>query len=195
MSIQHYNFTSAKNNDYFGTRTNLLPIPNEPSSSGSAYVVVILTQLESQGDFNPVEQIKFLKDELGFNISEIAEILLATRPSIYNWLNGDKPMLKHQERLDEVYNLLNEWKKTSLGPIAYLSRRKLNNNSSLFSLLCSDAINYGEIKEYLSAIESQIKEAEHRKVKRKSIQGAHDYQKIDENEAQKALDRITKKIG
>ena len=192
MGTQQIN---TKINDLNGTRTNRLPTPTEPSSSGAARVVHILKSTETSGNFNPIEQIKFLKDELGFNISEIAEILLATRPSIYKWLHGDKPMKKHQERLDEIYNILSEWRKTSLGPIAYLSRRKLHENSSLFGLLCSDVINQKKVKTYLSFIKNQIKEAEQRKSKRQSIQEKHNYQKIDEKQAQKALDRVTKKIG
>ncbi len=123
----------------------------------------ILSLFQSSNENNclpqPKEQIEALRRSMGFNISEIAAILLVQRPTIYEWLESESPKLRksNQQRLDEIYKICVRWQQANLGRIGGYLRRVVYKNKSLFSLLSERKLNYDFIYETLNIIEEIMK--------------------------------------
>jgi len=117
----------------------------------------------------PKEQINALKNDIGFNISEIAAILNVRRPTVYEWLEAEIPNLRdnNRKRLDEIYSIVEKWEKTNLGRLDAYLRKTIIDNKSLFDLLSSKKINHALVDEALILLEQIIKKAN--EVKKLSI--------------------------
>lgn len=186
--------------DYGSTATSQKKWPDEFEGSSPCPVYVlpsISTESpdEKTGISDHVDQLKYLQDNLGFNISQISAILNATRPSVYNWLGGSTPNPNTTKRLDSLYDLLAKWDSSKFGKIGHLSTRKQFNGITLFSLLCEDELNLEDIRKTLSLLEDSVKKMQLRKQKSKAIYDSKNYQPLSKSESKKAVDKITKKIG
>lgn len=182
------------------TSTNYLNADwNTVSSSGSNIFTIDLSKIfpsqKIDSISSPQKQLQFLKNDLGFNISEIASILNATRPSIYSWLENTPPANKTQKRLDEIYNVLFKWETSTLGPINHLSRRKLFENRSLYEFLCDENLNIKALSQCLDIIKKYLIDSKENKKKRDTIYKDNNYLPLSKEESNKTIDNITRKIG
>lgn len=108
-----------------------------------------------------------LKKTLGLNIFEISTIFQVSRPTIYQWMESEniKIRRKHQERLDEIYEVSQVWEKKNIGDLRSYLHKSINEKKiSLFDLLKTDILNKKIIIDHLSQI---AKYAETKKQKNK----------------------------
>ncbi|MFN7096782.1 MAG: hypothetical protein ACK4PR_04420 [Gammaproteobacteria bacterium] len=105
-------------------------------------------------------QIEDIKNQLGLNISELAAILLVSRPTIYDWLNKSIDLQKkHRDRLYVLYNLSIYWSQKKMGRLAnYLHKPLFNENLFLFNLLTETPLNKAKIEKFLDQLAQLILE-------------------------------------
>lgn len=87
--------------------------------------------------------------EEGIPISAIAECARVERKSIYSWLKGGVVRAENQSRLETIYNLLIENKRSSLLYLYRYWNQSVGHNSTLRSLLKEDSLNFTAIKKAL----------------------------------------------
>lgn len=169
------------------------------SSSTTKTIIICLPKILPISDIDsmpsPQKQIKVLKDDLGFNISEIASILNATRPSVYSWLENTLPANKTQERLDTIYKVLFKSEISTLGPINHLSRRKLYENRALYDFLSDENLNIKALSQCLEIIKKHLVDSTANKKARDKIYKDNNYLPLSKEESNKTIDNITRKIG
>lgn len=134
--------------DYF-QKTELLCTESQIKQEVYSFQSNILIFLSAK------EQLSQVKKVMGLNISEMAAILLVSRPTIYDWLESQEPNIrkKHIERLTSLTQVCNEWKKKNIGRLgSYLHKQFNNENSSLFNLLTKESLDTKKVNDCLDNI-------------------------------------------
>ena len=93
--------------------------------------------------FRPVaEQVQELLAALSVNKSQLAQILRVTRPTIYEWLRGNRPNAANTKRLSTLLRILERASASSLTPLnARFVRQPMEfNMPSLLDLLGEEQI-------------------------------------------------------
>jgi len=142
-------------------------------------------------------QIDALRKKMGLNMSEIASIMNVSRQSIYDWIGGaSKLRREHQEKLDALSDICSLWSQKNLGRLgSYLYKKVNSENESLFELFQDKNFNKEYIVQILEKIE-QAKMSHRRNVEsHKSNLRKYGFEEISEEEMEKNLDKITRKIG
>ena len=97
------------------------------------------------------EVVKWLRDE-GIPVAVIAEIAGVERKSVYAWLGGGAVKPHNQERLEKIYNLLNEGKLTNLRHLYRFWSRNIIGNQSLGLLFEEKILDEASIRHALTQL-------------------------------------------
>lgn len=81
------------------------------------------------------EQIAILRQVLGLSITDLAELLGVTRPTVYAWMKGGEMKEEHAHRLSELSSVAEEIESAGVEGLAKLAKRKLSAGVSLFELV------------------------------------------------------------
>ena len=90
------------------------------------------------------ERLAFVQHQFSLNISDLAQVLRVSRPTVYSWMREEaEPHLDNINRARELFRFARLWRNMSVHPIGRLLRRPLNNGLSLFTLLSEDGVPLG----------------------------------------------------
>lgn len=120
----------------FGGRTPLAELaefaPADDVGDGSV-------RLEIDSALETTTRLSFTREWLSLNISQLAAVLNVTRPTVYDWLSGDRsPHADNALRIKQVYDLAREWEASSGVPLSNLATTPVVADHSLVSALSGD---------------------------------------------------------
>lgn len=126
-------------------------------------------------DISLQNQVDFLRKDIGFNISELSDILHVSRPTVYEWIDSESPNIQteNQIRLNEIYDVCAKWKKTNLGRIGNKLRRVMYWDKSLFDLLKEESLDRASINEIFSLLKEIMQRNQDRKTKHEAFIKKH----------------------
>ncbi len=130
---------------------------NHTPSTGSIFIFPALVNntdkphvkksaLSTEPQRSIIEQLQFLMNNVGLNISQLSDLLKVGRPSIYKWLDGSEIRRANLSRLEDIYYILSFWNNkygVKIGSYLYKKIDKL----SLYDLLIADVIEIERAKE------------------------------------------------
>ena len=158
-----------------------------------------LFPLKKQETFNTEttqDQLNNLRKYIGFNISEISNMLLVKRPTIYEWLeSNNEPSQKNQARLNIIYNLFKNHFYQQSPKIKNFLYKKTYNEESLFSLLTKEYIDEPLIKKIALNIQESLLMQQQKRTERENLLAREGFTLVSQKHKQKVLTRlINKKI-
>jgi predicted transcriptional regulator len=120
-------------------------------------------------------QVEFLRKDIGFNISELSDILHVSRPTVYEWQYSAFPNIQKENRirLEEIYEVCIKWEKTNLGAIGNNLRRIMYQDKSLFDLLKEENLDRTSISEIFSLLKEIMQKTQDRKNKHEAFIKKH----------------------
>ena len=144
-------------------------------------------------------QIENLRRKMGLNISEIAEVLFVTRPTIYEWLGNEDAKLHsfNQQRLNLIYELFLIWDKKNIGRIGsnYFHKMIMSENKSLFMLLTEEELNKERICNVMNQIQ-ELKEIQNKNDElRKTFLQQHGFEEVSKEAREDNLNKFIRNIG
>jgi len=100
----------------------------------------------------------FVKDVFDLNTSELAHVMLVSRPTIYSWVAGDQEVKQeNRQRLTQLQDFASSWRSFSKNPIGALVRENIDGaNSSLLELLSLVEIPHEKVIKSLKIIADLI---------------------------------------
>lgn len=142
-------------------------------------------------------QISSLRKMMGLNISEIAEILHVSRPTIYGWVDSEISLRNdHQVRLNDIYDICVFWTKKEIGYLTtYLHKKSNNQSKSLFMMLSEKKLDIDNIYYLLDRIEQLILEEKKKKTYNEKLLNQHGFENISEEELEKNFNSNIQIIG
>jgi len=139
------------------------------------------------------DEIEFLRDDIGLNISEIAYILSVKRPTIYAWLHRDnEPSKSKRKRLDVIYRLCCRWRDNGLGRMRSYLYRAVNADKSLFDLLSEQQLDEKLIADVLYKIEAIMRKEKQERGKREALLSQHGFKPLSQEELNLRLRSMTR---
>lgn len=140
------------------------------------------------------EQLMRIKQSMGFNILEMAEILKVARPTIYSWFDKSKPIeihKKNQSRLNSIYEVCKLWESKHIGSIGSLLNKPIGaENISLLRLLKEPNLDLDKIHRHLNSIASIISKKRQDNAVRETLLRKHGFEPLSEEEMQSRLNDI-----
>ena len=95
-----------------------------------------------------VEKLNAIRDSFGLSMAALANILGASRASVYNWLENETPTERFVQRIEKLYGIAREWEDKN--PYHYapnrLLKQKLGDGPSMFERLSRDELDLDEIR-------------------------------------------------
>ncbi len=67
--------------------------------------------IEKPATFQPSESIKLIRKLYGFNVTELAQLLGVTRPTVYNWIKGGEVKKEISAKLQVLEAVAKHWSK------------------------------------------------------------------------------------
>lgn len=129
----------GNDNGGFGAAVSLR---GNKSSRGSNYTSV-KPDVPAEAPLTISEQVYKARSALGLNVSELAQVLQVTRPTVYGWLKGIEPHPAAVGRLAKLMKVANVVSDKKLTRIDSLVRRPISqspfNGASLLTLIASDS--------------------------------------------------------
>jgi len=89
----------------------------------------------------------YIKNTFSLNVSELAEVLDVSRPTIYAWVDGSHADEAHRDRLSALKELAQEWETLCREPIGTLLRERSESGARILDLLKAPELQLAEIKE------------------------------------------------
>ncbi len=100
------------------------------------------------------EKLDAIRDAFGLSVASLAEILGASRASVYNWLENEPPTERFVQRIDKLYEIAQEWEATN--PYHYapgrLMKQKLGDGPSMHECLCREELSIEEIRKGMASL-------------------------------------------
>jgi DNA-binding transcriptional regulator YiaG len=127
--------------------------PQENTSAQDRVVVSDVNAVEGATDeaLETTARLSFAREWLSLNISQLAAVLGVTRPTVYDWLSGERsPHADNALRIKQIYDLAREWEAASGVPLSTLATTPIVDNQSLVSALSGDAPNLTLAREILA---------------------------------------------
>jgi len=175
-----------------GSGSQITPDVLQSSESFNDCERTMLNEAESR-ILSTKEQLNHLRQYIGFNISELSDILQVKRPTIYEWLNGHEPSKKKQQRLDNLYELLSHFFNKNTLPMKGFIYRTLD-RKNLFLLLKQDNLNEEAIKEMLQNIQRSLINLKEEKEKHDEKLKKHGFSPISLKQKEAFINKIIRKI-
>jgi transcriptional regulator with XRE-family HTH domain len=101
-----------------------------------------------------VEKLNSIRDSFGFSMAALANILGASRASVYNWLEDETPTERFIQRIEKLYEIVQEWE--TKNPYHYapgrLLKQKLGAGPSMFERLSHDELNLDDIRNGMDSL-------------------------------------------
>jgi hypothetical protein len=138
-------------------------------------------------------QLETLKKSLGLTISQLAAILLVSRPTIYDWFENEdsKPQIANQTRLNQLETIAEFWKQKNLGRLgSYLHRPTGNEKSSLFTFLIAASLNENKIHERLNVIAQAVRAKREKDQAHETLLKKHGFEPVSKEEMNDRLNEI-----
>ena len=100
------------------------------------------------------EQVQELLAALSLNKSQLAQILRVTRPTIYEWLRGNRPNAVNEKRLSTLLRILDNTSVSSVAPLnaRFVRQRTALNTPSLIEQLSEEYLNEGRLVQIIKEI-------------------------------------------
>ena len=132
--------------------------------SNQCYIPKIFKQKENKPDIrSPVEHIAFIREIFSLNMSDLANILNVSRPTIYAWLDGQEPKPEKLSYIQKLSLGAERIKTLNIVRIDSLVRRPIFNGSSFIDKLKNDE----DISPYLEILKKlSDKEASGRNIQK-----------------------------
>lgn len=89
----------------------------------------------------------FVKNTLSLNVSELAEVLGVSRPTIYAWSEGGNAEEPNRQRLAALKELAQEWESMCSEPLGTLLRDRSEGGTRILDLIKAPELPVAEIKE------------------------------------------------
>lgn len=89
----------------------------------------------------------FIKNTLSLNVSELAEVLGVSRPTIYAWAEGGNADESNRQRLASLEELAQEWESLCSEPLGTLLRDNSERGTRILDLIKAPELPVAEIKE------------------------------------------------
>lgn len=138
-------------------------------------------------------QINVLRKFIGFNISEISNILLVKRPTIYEWLEANNtPSQRNQTRLAKIYNVFKDNLNTNLAFKNYI-HKKILGDQTLFDLLKSEDLDEQLIKTVIEKIKKIALKQQELEKEKASLLAKEGFSPTSQEQKQKAFNRLIRK--
>jgi len=156
--------------------------------SASSSVVFILDS-EDNAPLTIIEKLKDTKNTFGLTVVDFARILKNERQTVYNWLNGGPINYKSYQRLEDIFQVVQMWKKTEMGefPPAKLMAQTLRNLPSILEVLSEETINFDIIPQCIESLVALVKAQKlemdaklNRLAQRGQQMSSKDYEKLGE---------------
>lgn len=177
-------------------------------SSGEVKILIFLHPLpqstlpQNWNDESPKlvsakEQVEFLSGNVGFSITEISAMLLVTRPTVYEWLDGKDPQASNMERLGRIYAIFSSCKDANLyrwWGKGYM-RRPIRGKKNFFDLLCENDLNVALIEECLAEIKKAIDQGVEARKKNKELLRKHGFKELSGKELKEKIRIVSTQIG
>lgn len=127
-----------------------------PIHTPDAWPVIILSSEVEATDAPPTiaEKLNDIRDAFGLSMAALADILKASRASVYNWFENETPSEGFVQRIETLYETAQEWK--AKNPYHYapgkLIKQKLANGPSMFDRLNHVQLDRDEIRNGMDSL-------------------------------------------
>lgn len=175
-----------------------------PPLIGSGVILKVINNIQKDfsSHFLPSSNIKStnhllndLRNHVGFNVSELAAILLVERPTIYEWLeSNNEPSKKNQRRLNRICDFFEEWLKERLPTLKGYLHKNLG-GYTLLDLLRKEKLNAELIRKTITVIKNTVISQHKKRSEREAELAATGFEPVKPEQKRKVLDRFTRKIG
>jgi transcriptional regulator with XRE-family HTH domain len=115
------------------------------------WVVTFISFGETAEKISPptiAEKLTELRDAFGISMAALADILNASRASVYNWFESEPRSTDVIQRIETLHEVTRDWK--TKNPYHYapgrLMRQKLGDGPSMYERLCREKLNMDEIR-------------------------------------------------
>ncbi len=128
-----------------------------------------------------------IKNSLNLNVSQLAQVCLVQRPTIYEWLRGTAPRTKNLARLTKLAGIADKYKFSSSS--AYKASIEIQNEktgASVVDLLSQDPLDVQMISQVLDSI--RIRQEDTERVSLSEKLRAAGYSELPTEEAEANLD-------
>jgi transcriptional regulator with XRE-family HTH domain len=89
----------------------------------------------------------YIKNTLSLNVSELAEVMGVTRPTVYAWAEGGNADEPNRQRLAALKELAQEWESLCSEPLGALVRDRSEGGTRILDLIKAPELPVAEIKE------------------------------------------------
>ncbi len=100
------------------------------------------------------EKLNDVRDAFGLSMAALADILKASRASVYNWFENETPSEVFVQRIETLYGIAREWQ--TKNPYHYapgkLMKQKLGDGPSMFERLSREELNLDEIRSGMDSL-------------------------------------------
>lgn len=115
------------------------PIAVAPANDVTADAHSVSASQEVNDALETTGRLSFAREWLSLNISQLAAVLDVTRPTVYDWLSGERsPHPENALRIKQVYDLAREWESASGIPLSTLATTPVVAGRSLVSALSGE---------------------------------------------------------
>lgn len=116
-----------------GLATPMFLLSNYGWSDSSDSLSVKVTQ-----PMTATEQLSFVRTALGASITDLADLLDVSRPTLYSWMQGTEPRDEHLERLQKLTLQANNIDAFGIAGLGKLLKRPLQEGQTLLDLIKQD---------------------------------------------------------
>lgn len=140
-----------------------------------------------------VEKLGTIRDAFGLSAGSLADILKASRASVYNWLEHELPTERFTQRIDQLYSIAKKWESMNVYhyPPGKLMKQKLGDGPSIQDRLRREVLDTTEIskglEDLLALMRNQREKIDHARIRSSKAQG-------DTASQKEILERITGSI-
>lgn len=121
------------------------------------WAVIFLASEETAEKISPptiAEKLNDIRDAFGLSMAALADILKASRASVYNWFENETPSEGFVRRIETLYGIAQEWE--TKNPYHYapgrLMKQKLGDGPSMFERLSHEGLNLDEIRNGINSL-------------------------------------------
>ncbi|MCB1207183.1 MAG: helix-turn-helix transcriptional regulator [Verrucomicrobiae bacterium] len=98
-----------------------------------------------------------IRDAFSLSTVQLAEVLGVSRQAIYDWSSGRTVKLENRQRIGQILEFVGTWMELHPGPMGPVVAEAVD-GSSLFDLLCADALDSHTISAHLSILAGRLEE-------------------------------------
>lgn len=138
-----------------GGRVDVADLQSHRTTGGAFLAISPSKILATNALYSPGQAISLIRAELSFNISELADVLAVSRPTIYGWMDDVQPRSRHRQRIQLLVRLARHWNHLSQDPLGPM-------RESLIERLRQPAIDESSLLHHLSDLADAISSMEPR---------------------------------